>query len=84
MGIKLPIFEPRGALERGAGGAFGLRNAEFEPAKPSGRGCGLRNARFEPGGALERGAEGVIGLRNAKIDPARPSGRALRAQEYEI
>ena len=49
---------------------LGLRNAEIEPAGPSGRAFGLRLTGFEPGRSLEGGLEGVFGLRNAEIDPA--------------
>ena len=38
LGIKLPRFEPGGALERGAEGVIGLRNAKIDPEKPLGRG----------------------------------------------
>ena len=52
------------ALERCVEGVLGLRNAEIDPARPSGRAFGLRLTGFEPGMALEWGAEGVFGLMN--------------------
>ena len=55
----------------------GLRNAEIEPGRPSGRALGLRMTDFDPGGALEWDSEGELGLRNAEIEPGRPSRRAL-------
>ena len=41
----MPIFEPRGALERGAEGVIGLRNAKIDPEKPLGR--ALRAQEYE-------------------------------------
>ena len=76
-GIGNACFEPGRSLEGGLEGVLGLRNAEIEPGRPSGRALGIRLTGFEPGRALERGSRGVFGHRNAEIDPARPSGRAL-------
>ena len=69
-GIGNACFEPEKAFEGGLEGVIGLRNAEIDPARSSGRAFGLRLTGFEPGRALERGSRGVFGLRNAEIDPA--------------
>ena len=74
-GIENARFEPEKALEVGLEGVLGLRNAEIDPARSSGRAFGLRLTGFEPGRSLEGGLEGVLGLRIAEINPARPSGR---------
>ena len=42
-GIGNEVFEPGRALEQGAEGVFGLRNAEIDPARASGRARGLGN-----------------------------------------
>ena len=58
--------------------SFGLRTAEIDPGRPSGRALGLKNAGFAPERASERGAEGAFGLGNAKSDPGRAAERGLR------
>ena len=66
------------ALERGARGIFGLKNAKIDPAKPSGRTRGLRMTSFDPGRALERGAEGEFGIENADFVPDSDVGKRHR------
>ena len=83
-GIGNARFEPGMDFERGAGGVIGLRNAEIDPARLSGRALGIRMTGFETGRALERGSRGVFGHRNAEIDPVRPSGRAFGLRNGEI
>ena len=71
----MPVFEPGRASEWGSEGVIGLRNAKIDPARASGRSCGLRKPRFDPGMALERGAGGLFGLRKPRFEP----GKAVRS-----
>ena len=62
------------ALERGARGIFGLKNAKIDPAATSSKAPGLKNHDFAP----ESNAGKAPGLRNPKFAPA-PGPMALRA-----
>ena len=70
-------LDPGGALGRGAGGEFGIENADFAPESDAGKGHRLRNAEIAPGRGLLSGWRVAVGLGSGKIDPVRPSGEAF-------
>ena len=67
-------------MEWGEGRVIWLKNAEIEPVRPLGRGCGLRKQSFDPGRRLRSSWRGPNGIEKADSEP---EGEAGAGEFYE-
>ena len=61
-------------MEWGEGRVIWLKNAEIEPVRPLGRGCGLRKQSFDPGRRLRSSWRAPNGIEKADFEPESEAG----------